>query len=181
MQFTKNLSKTHKILTNYFCAIFDVMKFNLKTILAWGGAFVAYRLYKLYELGENIIYKPVGVSFTRGKSINDFVVRVKMELLNPTKTTLPMRGIDGKLKIKDQIVGTFASAPFTIKAGISYFFLDFKIVPDTTGVQIITAILKKQVPVFIVDMNKRLPYFSINEVFAINPNTIETSKDVMVK
>ena len=157
------------------------MKFNLKSILAWGGAFVAYRLYKLYELGENVIYKPVGVSFTRGKSINDFVVRVKMELLNPTKTTLPMRGIDGKLKIKDQVVGTFASAPFTIKSGISYFFLDFKVVPNTTGVQIITAIIAKKVPVFVVEMNKRLPYFSITEVFAINPNTIETSKDVMVK
>jgi len=180
MQFTKNLSKTPQNPTNYFFAIFDVMKFNLKSILAWGGAFVAYRLYKLYELGENIIYKPVGVSFTRGKSINDFVVRVKMELLNPTKTTLPMRGIDGKLKIKDQVVGTFTSAPFTIAAGISYFYLDFKIVPDTTGVQIITALLKKQVPVFVVEMNKRLPYFSITEVFAINPNTIETS-NVMVK
>lgn len=180
MQFTKNLSKTPQISTNYFFAIFDVMKFNLKSILAWGGAFVAYRLYKLYELGENIIYKPVGVSFTRGKSINDFVVRVKMELLNPTKTTLPMRGIDGKLKIKDQIVGTFASAPFTIKSGISYFFLDFKVVPNTTGVQIITAIIAKKVPVFVVEMNKRLPYFSITEVFAINPNTIETS-NVMVK
>ena len=178
--FNSKLQKTPQNPTNYFFAIFDVMKFNLKTILAWGGAFVAYRLYKLYELGENIIYKPVGVSFTRGKSINDFVVRVKMELLNPTKTTLPMRGIDGKLKIKDQVVGTFTSAPFTIAAGISYFYLDFKIVPDTTGVQIITALLKKQVPVFIVDMNKRLPYFSITEVFAINPNTIETS-NVMVK
>lgn len=178
--FYSKLQKTHQISTNYFFAIFDVMKFNLKSILAWGGAFVAYRLYKLYELGENIIYKPVGVSFTRGKSINDFVVRVKMELLNPTKTTLPMRGIDGKLKIKDQVVGTFTSAPFTIAAGISYFYLDFKIVPDTTGVQIITALLKKQVPVFVVEMNKRLPYFSITEVFAINPNTIETS-NVMVK
>ena len=178
--FYSKLQKTPQISTNYFFAIFDVMKFNLKSILAWGGAFVAYRLYKLYELGENIIYKPVGVSFTRGKSINDFVVRVKMELLNPTKTTLPMRGIDGKLKIKDQVVGTFTSAPFTIAAGISYFYLDFKIVPDTTGVQIITALLKKQVPVFVVEMNKRLPYFSITEVFAINPNTIETS-NVMVK
>ena len=92
-----------------------------------------------------------------------------------------MRGIDGKLKIKDQVVGTFASAPFTIKSGISYFFLDFKVVPNTTGVQIITSIIAKKVPVFVVEMNKRLPYFSITEVFAINPNTIETSKDVMVK
>ena len=157
------------------------MKFNLKTILTWGGAFVAYRLYKLYELGENVIYKPVGVSFVRGKSLNDFVVRIKLELLNSTKTVVQMRGIDGKLKIKDQIIGTFASPPFVIKGGLNYFFLDFKIVANTIGVQIITAIVAKKVPVFTVELTKKLPYFSTTEVFAINPDTIETSKEVMVK
>ena len=156
------------------------MKFNLKTILTWGGAFVAYRLYKLYELGENVIYKPVGVSFTRGKSLNDFVVRIKLELLNSTKTVVQMRGIDGKLKIKDQIIGTFASPPFVIKAGLNYFFLDFKIVANTIGVQIITAIIAKKVPVFMVELTKKLPYFSTTEVFAINPDTIDDTK-VMVK
>jgi len=181
MQFNQNPTKKPKFQTIIFSLIFDVMKFNLKTILTWGGAFIAYRLYKLYELGENVIYKPVGVSFVRGKTLNDFVVRIKLELLNSTKTVVQMRGIDGKLKIKDQIIGTFASPPFVIKGGLNYFFLDFKIVPNTIGVQIITAIIAKKVPVFMVELTKKLPYFSTTEVFAINPDTIETSKDVMVK
>ena len=88
---------------------------RLKNILTWGGAFVAYRLYKLYELGENVIYKPVGIKFIRGGSINDFVVRIKMELLNPTNTSVKMRGIDGRLIVNNQVIGSFASIPFTTK------------------------------------------------------------------
>ena len=70
-----------------------------KNAIFWGSAFVAYRLYKLYELGNNIIYKPVGVSFKRGATINDFVIRVKMEILNPANTIVKLRGIDGQLRV----------------------------------------------------------------------------------
>ena len=58
----------------------------IKSGLVWLGAFTAYRLYKLYEVSESVIYKPVGLSFIRGTNLNDFVVRVKMEILNPEKT-----------------------------------------------------------------------------------------------
>ena len=154
---------------------------RLKNILTWGGAFVAYRLYKLYELGENVIYKPVGIKFIRGGSINDFVVRIKMELLNPTNTTVKMRGIDGRLIVNNQVIGSFASIPFTIKGGLSYFDLDFQINAQNTGITLVQSLLKKSLPVFIVDMNKRMLFFSINEKFAINPNTIPTDDSIVLK
>ncbi len=154
---------------------------RLKNILQIGGAFVAYRMYKLYELGENVIYKPVGIKFIRGGSINDFVVRIKMELLNPTNTRVKMRGIDGKLLVNNQVIGSFASIPFEIKGGISYFDLDFQINAQNTGVTLVQALLKKTLPVFVVDMNKRMLFFSINEKFAINPNTIPTTDSVVLK
>ena len=154
---------------------------RLKNILTWGGAFVAYRLYKLYELGQNVIYKPVGIKFIRGGSINDFIVRIKMELLNPTNTRVKMRGIDGKLLVNNQVIGSFASIPFEIKGGISYFDLDFQINAQNTGVTLVQALLKKTLPVFVVDMNKRMLFFSINEKFAINPNTIPTTDSVVLK
>jgi hypothetical protein len=154
---------------------------TLKKILTYGGIFLTYRLYKLYQLGEGVIYKPVGVRFIRGASINDFVIRIKMELLNPTNTYLHMKGVDGKLIVKNQVVGAFASAPFTINAGLNYFNLDFKIDPQTTGVQLIQALIKRDVPVFVVEMNKRLPFISMTEKFAINPNTIPTTDSVLVK
>ena len=154
---------------------------RLKNILQIGGAFVAYRMYKLYELGENVIYKPVGIKFIRGGSINDFIVRIKMELLNPTNTRVKMRGIDGKLLVNNQVIGSFASIPFEIKGGISYFDLDFQINAQNTGVTLIQSLLKKTLPVFVVDMNKRMLFFSINEKFAINPNTIPTTDSVVLK
>jgi hypothetical protein len=154
---------------------------RLKNILQIGGAFVAYRMYKLYELGENVIYKPVGIKFIRGGSINDFIVRIKMELLNPTNTRVKMRGIDGKLLVNNQVIGSFASIPFEIKGGISYFDLDFQINAQNTGVTLVQALLKKTLPVFVVDMNKRMLFFSINEKFAINPNTIPTTDSVVLK
>ncbi len=154
---------------------------RLKNILQIGGAFVAYRMYKLYELGENVIYKPVGIKFIRGGSINDFIVRIKMELLNPTNTRVKMRGIDGKLLVNNQVIGSFASIPFEIKGGISYFDLDFQINAQNTGVTLVQALLKKTLLVFVVDMNKRMLFFSINEKFAINPNTIPTTDSVVLK
>ena len=154
---------------------------RLKNILQIGGAFVAYRMYKLYELGENVIYKPVGIKFIRGGSINDFIVRIKMELLNPTNTRVKMRGIDGKLLVNNQVIGSFASIPFEIKGGLSYFDLDFQINAQNTGVTLVQSLLKKTLPVFVVDMNKRMLFFSINEKFAINPNTIPTTDSVVLK
>lgn len=154
---------------------------RLKNILQLGGAFVAYRMYKLYELGENVIYKPVGIKFIRGGSVNDFIIRIKMELLNPTNTRVKMRGIDGKLLVNNQVIGSFASIPFEIKGGISYFDLDFQINAQNAGVTLVQALLKKNLPVFVVDMNKRMLFFSINEKFAINPNTIPTTDSVVLK
>ena len=154
---------------------------RLKNILQIGGAFVAYRMYKLYELGENVIYKPFGIKFIRGGSINDFIIRIKMELLNPTNTRVKMRGIDGKLLVNNQVIGSFASIPFEIKGGISYFDLDFQINAQNTGVTLVQSLLKKTLPVFVVDMNKRMLFFSINEKFAINPNTIPTTDSVVLK
>ena len=154
---------------------------RLKNILQIGGAFVAYRMYKLYELGENVIYKPVGIKFIRGGSINDFIIRIKMELLNPTNTRVKMRGIDGRLLVNNQVIGSFASIPFEIKGGISYFNLDFQINAQNTGVTLVQSLLKKTLPVFVVDINKRMLFFSINEKFAINPNTIPTTDSVVLK
>jgi hypothetical protein len=148
----------------------------LKNALLWGSAFVAYRLYKLYELGNSIIYKPVGVTFKRGATINDFVIRVKMEILNPQNTVLKLRGIDGVLFITGQPIGAFASAPFDIQGGLNYFFLDFKVDPKNVGAEFIKAILAKKVPVMSVKMNVKLPFFTVINTFDVNLSTVPNTE-----
>lgn len=92
-----------------------------------------------------------------------------------------MKGVDGKLIAENKVIGMFSTPPFKINAGLNYFDLDFKVDPQTTGVRLINALIKREVPVFIVDMNKRMNFFSMNEKFAINPNTIPTTESVLVK
>jgi hypothetical protein len=147
----------------------------VKNALLWLGAFTAYRLYKLYEVSESVIYKPVGVTFKRGATINDFIVRVKVEIMNPQKTVVYLRGIDGRLMLKDnQTIGYFTTGKATITPGISYISMDFSVDAKNIGAPLIQAIIKKQVPVLYVEMNTRLPFFTTTEVFAVNPGTVPT-------
>lgn len=151
----------------------------IKSGLVWLGAFTAYRLYKLYEVSESVIYKPVGLSFIRGTNLNDFVVRVKMEILNPEKTIVYLRGIDGRLFVQDkttglpQTLGYFTSGKTTIRPGLNYMSLDFRIDPTTAGVQLIQALIQKKAPVLYVEMNTKLPFFSTKDTFAVNPETVQ--------
>lgn len=144
----------------------------VKNGLLWLGAFTLYRLYRLYEVGQSISYKPVGVSFVRNGTLNDFVVRVKIELMNPQNTVVKTNGIEGKLLIKGQPIGYFSSQPFDINAGITYFDLDFRVDAKNIGVQLIQAISKKQVPELFVEMKVKLPFFSTIETFSVNPATV---------
>jgi hypothetical protein len=144
----------------------------VKNVLLWGGAFAAYRFYKLYEMGNSIIYKPVGIKFKRGATLNDLVIQIKMELLNPTKTSVSMRGIDGELITKGQTIGFFNTGAFQINAGISHFNMDFKVDFFTIGAELIQAIISKKVPSLNVKMKIKIPFFTIPQNFTINPNSL---------
>jgi hypothetical protein len=152
---------------------------TIRNALLWTGAFVAYRLYKLYELGDSVVYKPVAVQFRRGGTINDFVVRVKMELMNPGNTAVSVRRVSGRLITGNQTVGYFASNPFTINPGLNYFFMDFRIDAKNVGAPLVRAIIEKKMPVLYVEMTTALPFFSTTETFAINPE-ITTTEQVFV-
>ena len=122
-----------------------------------------YKLYQLYKLGEEITYTPVGFNYVNGN------IEVKMKLDNPVATSLKMRGVDGKLYTGSTILGTFSSAPFEIKEGVSYFTLVFKVDAINTSAQLITALIFKTIPVLTMEIIKKIPYISIKETFDLNP------------
>ena len=112
------------------------MKPIIKNTLIGIASFVAFRFYKMYELGASIIIKPLDYSFGRVDWSNlnkgGIPLYVQLEILNPSNTSLKMRGIDGVLKFNDKIISTFISKPFTISAGRSTFNLDFKLILQDT-------------------------------------------------
>jgi hypothetical protein len=136
---------------------------NIKIAIGLGLAYGGYKLYQLYKLGEEITYTPVGFNYVNGN------IEVKMKLDNPVATSLKMRGVDGKLYTGSTILGTFSSAPFEIKEGVSYFTLIFKVDAINTSAQLITALIFKTIPVLTMEIIKKIPYISIKETFDLNP------------
>ena len=139
------------------------MNTNIKIAIGLGLAYGGNKLYQLYKLGEEITYTPVGFNYVNGN------IEVKMKLDNPIATSLKMRGVDGKLYTGSTILGTFSSAPFEIKEGVSYFTLVFKVDAINTSAQLITALIFKTIPVLTMEIIKKIPYISIKETFDLNP------------
>ena len=139
------------------------MNTNIKIAIGLGLAYGGYKLYQLYQLGEQITYTPVGFNYTNGN------IEVKMRLDNPINTSLKMRGVDGKLYTGDKILGTFTSAPFIISEGVSYFTLVFKVNLLETSAQLLQALIFKTIPTITMDLVKKIPFISIKETFDLNP------------
>jgi hypothetical protein len=160
--------KTSDYVTIIFCLYSHTMNFGWKTYLTLGGIYLGYRLYKLYQLGENVTYTPIGVSFVRGKTIVDSVLRVRMRLDNPTNASVNMKGVDGTISVGSDVVGAFASKPFIIKQGENFFDLDFKILPNSAGTIFLQSVINKKAPVFSVTLNKRTQFITTSETFDLN-------------
>ena len=132
-------------------------------IVALAGAF---RLYKLYEAGNLITYVPVDVKFLR--SGGSFQIVVTMEVNNPTRTTVNLRGLRGLLNIGGNNISTFSSGPARIKPGTVKIHLTFDVDNMKVVTELVKAISTKKWPTLNVRLTKMLTLFSVTEDFAID-------------
>ena len=148
------------------------MKPIVKNTLIGIASFVAFRFYKMYELGASMIIKPLDWSFGRvdWNNINKGGVPlyVQLELLNPSNTSLKMRGIDGVLKFNNKIISSFSSKPFTIDEGRSTFNLDFKLNGLSTINEFISFIKDRGNDKVEIDMTLKIPYFTLNRNYKLS-------------
>ena len=143
------------------------MKKNVLLVLGGMGVYIAYRLYKIMELADSVVYKPKGISFKRGgKSVNSFAVVINMELYNPSGTTLEMRGVDGTLSIGGAVVSVFSSGPFVIRAGTNNFPITFQIDSLAVVTTLISTIATKKPIRLDVELRKRIPFITQTEKFS---------------
>lgn len=92
---------------------------NKKTTLFIGGAailgYAAYQFWKTKESVDLFQYYPAGIKFsTEGLSL---VITVQIDVYNPNRTSVPIKGVVGKLIFKGSTIGTFNNtAAITINA-----------------------------------------------------------------
>ena len=148
------------------------MKPIIKNTLIGIASFVAFRFYKMYELGASIIIKPLDYRFGRVDWANlnkgGVPLYVQLEILNPSNTSLKMRGIDGVLKFNDKIISTFISKPFTISAGRSTFNLDFKLNGITAINEFIAIVKENRNDKVEIDMSLKIPYFTLKRNYKLS-------------
>jgi len=148
------------------------MNIPYKKILIGVGAFFAYRLYKMVEFGQSIVYSIQEWGFIRPVSVADYLKEVKIyvnvEILNPTNTTLSMRGVDGQLVYANQIVGTFFSEPFVLKAGRSQFQMIFKVNGFEAAKTIVSDLAKNNPANLKVKIKAKIPFITIPYTHNLN-------------
>lgn len=143
------------------------MKITWKKVLPWAAAFVAYRLYKIYEVGKSFQWYLSRIYPSRA-GLNTFGITAEYEIYNPTSTSFYVRGIQGEMYYKGTLIGTFNGGGFDMKAGKFKYPVEF-IIPNNVVVSTITKIVaKNEFPVFDVKMTTYLPLFKSEESFVVN-------------
>jgi hypothetical protein len=135
---------------------------SLKTIGLTALAFVAYRAYKLYELGNSFDWEFYGMKFQRPANwqdaLNKYQVVLIFEVKNPTKTSLSMRGLEGSIREGGNLLGNFKTGNFTIKGGSTFINvvvdLDSKYVAST----LIPSLLSRVSPKFDISLTTIFPF-----------------------
>ena len=148
------------------------MNWSWKKVVPLAGAFVAYRIWKLYELGNSIQWSVAQVDFIRPvyvqDKLNQFAIRVKYRINNPTGTSLYMRMITGEMNYGNIKIGTFQTNALNLKSGEQFMNADFLIESKAIVTTLVSAIASKKYPVINVKLTYYLPLFSFNEKFDIN-------------
>jgi hypothetical protein len=148
------------------------MKLSWKKVLPLAGAFVAYRLWKLYELGNSIQWSVAQVDFIRPvyvqDKLNQFAIRVRYRINNPTNTSLYLRMITGEMKYGNVKIGTFQTNALDLKGGEQFMNADFLIESKASVVSLVDAIVSRRYPVINVKLTYYLPLFSFSDNFDIN-------------
>ena len=152
------------------------MNKNIKIALGIAGAFVLYKFYKLYELGESLIVqvwsaKFVDLAISTSGNITSATIDIVLNIKNSTKESLPLRGIEGYVAYQGRKLATLSTNAFTIKAGDNKVTLRANFsAPDS--MKLLQNAIKLNIPKFEIVIKKKLPYFTLTDKQTINVNDL---------
>lgn len=152
------------------------MNNKIKVAIGLAGAFVLYKFYKLYELGESLIVqvysaKFVDLAISTSGNINSATIDMILNIKNSTSESLPMRGIEGYIAYQGRTLATFSTGAFTIKAGDNKVTLK-TVFSAKDSLKLLQNAIKLNVPRFDIVIKKKLPYFTTTSKQKINVNDL---------
>lgn len=121
----------------------------VKNILIGGAAFVAYRLYKLWEMFGNLNWSFQSIRFSRPniKSIFDsYVVTIGLKIHNPSSTTLYIDSIRGYLEYDGYVLGRYATRKVKINSGDTSVSIEVELDPKYVASTLIPDLVNRKAP-----------------------------------
>jgi hypothetical protein len=148
------------------------MNKNLKVIGATALAFIAYRAYKLYELGNSFDWFFHGLRFQRPANLEDALNGYQMVLIfkvtNPTRTEFTLRGLEGDIYDGTMKLGEFLTGGFTIKGGDNYVNVVVNLDSEYVAKSLIPSLLSRLLPVLRIRLTTIFPFgIRYTETFSV--------------
>jgi hypothetical protein len=138
------------------------MNKNLKVIGATALAFIAYRAYKLYELGNSFDWFFHGLKFQKPanlqEALNGFQMVLTFKVTNPTLTQFTIRGIQGDVYDGTMRLAQFKSDKFTIKGGDNFLNVIVDLSSEYVAQSLIPSILSRLLPVYRINLTTIFPF-----------------------
>lgn len=128
----------------------------LKNALIVGGAFAAYRLYKLWEMVNNLNWSFQYVRFTRPKikSLTDsYIMNVGFKIYNPTQTTILINSVNGYVEYDGYVMGKYNIKGFKLNAGETTLNVELNLDPKYVATILIPDLTNRQAPIMTLVTN----------------------------
>jgi hypothetical protein len=120
-----------------------------KNALIIGGAFVAYRLYKLWEMVNSLNWSFQSVRFTRPKlkSLADsYVLNIGFVINNPSSTTLYINNVYGYVSYDGYILGKYNLGAVKINTGNTKLNVELDLDPKYVATILIPDLVTRKAP-----------------------------------
>lgn len=135
---------------------------SLKAVGLTALAFVGFRAYKLYELGNSFDFEFFGMKFQRPanlqQALTNYQVVLIFKIINPTKTSMHMRGLQGTIMEGTDVIAKFKTGKFIIKGGDTFINVVTDLDSKYVAASLIPAVLAKIAPVYKVKLTSIFPF-----------------------
>ena len=129
-----------------------------KNLLIGGAAFVAYRLYKLWEMFNSLNWSLQNVKFTRPKlkSLADsYVLSIGIDISNPSTTTLIINSLYGYVEYDGVILGRYDLGQIRIERGTTRLNIELDLDPKYVATILIPDLVSRKAPIFTLVSNAK--------------------------